>query len=70
MRALVVVVLVSLAFGAHSQEYEARSEFTYCTLNEGKTLEDVIEQSEFYGDFRKSRYQIPAGRFNTNARWG
>ena len=53
MRALVVVVLVSLAFGAHSQEYEARSEFTYCTLNEGKTLEDVIEQSEFYGEFSK-----------------
>jgi len=53
MRALFGVVLVSLAFGAHSQEYEARSEFTYCTLNEGKTLEDVIEQSEFYGEFSK-----------------
>ena len=51
MRALFGVVLVFLAFGAHSQEYEARSEFTYCTLNEGKTLEDVIEQSEFYGEF-------------------
>ena len=38
MRALFGVVLMFLALGAHSQEYEARSEFTYCTLNEGKTL--------------------------------
>jgi len=58
MRALFGVVLMFLAFGAYSQElgaysqeYEARSEFTYCTLNKGKTLEDVIEQSELYGEF-------------------
>ena len=58
---------MSLALGAHSQEYEARSELTYCTLNEGKTLEDVIEQSELYGDVEESQHQLPSGRFNAYA---
>ena len=43
--------LMIVAVSAHAQEYEARSEFTYCTLNEGMTLQDVIDQSKFYGEF-------------------
>ena len=45
--------LMIVAVSAHAQEYEARSEFTYCTLNEGMTLQDVIDQSKFYGEFSK-----------------
>ena len=32
---------------------EMRSEFFYCTLNDGKTMEDVREQSKQYGEFSK-----------------
>ena len=45
--------LMLLALGAQAQEYEVRSEFMYCKLNEGKTIQDVIAQSERYGDFSK-----------------
>ena len=30
-----------------------RSEFTFCKLNEGKNLMDVMAQSERYGEFSK-----------------
>ena len=53
MRGL-LAALFSVALGAQAQEYEARSEFTYCNLNEGKTLQDVIAQSEWYGEFSKA----------------
>ena len=32
---------------------EMRSEFFYCTLNDGMTMEDVREQSKQYGEFSK-----------------
>ena len=32
---------------------EMRSEFFYCTLNDGKTMDDVREQSKQYGEFSK-----------------
>ena len=34
-----------LALAAQAQEYQIRSEFTYCNLNDGKTMQDVITQS-------------------------
>ena len=52
MRLLLAGLLV-FTMSAVAQEYEVRSEFTYCTLNEGKTLQDVIAQSERYGEFSK-----------------
>ena len=45
--------LVIIAAGAQAQEYEARAEFMYCNLNDGKTIQDVIEQSQQYGEFSK-----------------
>ena len=45
--------LMLLTLGAQAQEYEVRSEFMYCKFNEGKTIQDVIAQSERYGDFSK-----------------
>ena len=50
---LLLAGLLFFTASAVAQEYEARSEFTYCTLNEGKTLQDVIAQSERYGEFSK-----------------
>ena len=32
---------------------EMRSEFFYCSLNEGKTMADVKAQSKAYGEFSK-----------------
>ena len=52
MRGL-LVALFFVALGAQAQEYEARSEFTFCKLNEGKNLMDVMAQSERYGEFSK-----------------
>jgi len=37
-----------------AQEYEVRAEFLYCKLNDGKTLDDVIAESEQYGRFSES----------------
>ncbi|MDG2459798.1 MAG: hypothetical protein P8M73_02855 [Luminiphilus sp.] len=48
-----MVVFALMAVTAQAQEYEARSEFMYCNLNEDKTLEDVIAQSERYGAYSK-----------------
>ena len=52
MRGL-LAALFFVALGAQAQEYEARSEFTFCKLNEGKNLMDVMAQSERYGEFSK-----------------
>ena len=38
--------LMIVAVGAQAQAYEARSEFMYCKLKDGKTIQDVIEQSQ------------------------
>ena len=43
---LLLAGLLFFTVSTVAQEYEVRSEFTYCTLNEGKTLQDVIAQSE------------------------
>ena len=53
MRAFMLFIALSIGLSAQAQEYEVRSEFMYCNLNEGKTLEDVIAQSERYGEFSK-----------------
>ena len=45
--------LMIVAAGTQAQEYEARSDFMYCNLNDGKTIQDVIEQSQQYGEFSK-----------------
>ena len=50
---LLLAGLLFFTMSTVAQEYEVRSEFTYCTLNEGKTLQDVIAQSERYGEFSK-----------------
>lgn len=50
---LLLAGLMFFSMSGVAQEYEARSEFTFCNLNEGKTLQDVIAQSERYGDFSK-----------------
>jgi len=55
MRVIVIALIGSLAsLFASAQEYEIRSEFAYCKLNEGKTMADVIAQSEAYGQFSSS----------------
>ncbi|MEL0006438.1 MAG: hypothetical protein VW686_03805, partial [Luminiphilus sp.] len=51
---LLLIALTLLAFNVQAQEYEVRSEFMYCTLNDGKTIEDAIAQSARYGEFSKA----------------
>ena len=48
-----LATLFFITVSTQAQEYEVRSEFTFCTLNEGKTLMDVMAQSERYGEFSK-----------------
>jgi hypothetical protein len=52
--ALSTVLSITGTMNTSAQEYEVRSEFQYCTLNEGKTMQDVIAQSERYGEFSKN----------------
>jgi len=52
--ALISGLLIVGAMPSSAQEYRVRSEFMYCNLNEGKTLQDVIAQSERYGEFSKT----------------
>ncbi|MDG1215384.1 MAG: hypothetical protein P8N17_05195 [Luminiphilus sp.] len=47
------LAFLMLALAAQAQEYEIRSEFMYCNLNDGKTMQDVIAQSARYGEFSK-----------------
>lgn len=48
-------LFATLSVAVFGQEYEARSEFAFCSLNEGKTIKDVIAQSERYGAFSKEQ---------------
>ena len=51
---LVGLLLASASsFTAAQEMTEMRSEFFYCTVNDGKTMEDVREQSKRYGEFSK-----------------
>jgi len=52
---LIVAFFLALAssLSAAQEMDEMRSEFFYCTLNEGKTMEDVKAQSRQYGEFSK-----------------
>ena len=54
MRGIVAFFMaLASSFTAAQEMTEMRSEFFYCTLNDGKTLEDVREQSRQYGKFSK-----------------
>jgi hypothetical protein len=54
MRRFVAVVSLLLSPFVAAQEYEVRSEFHWCTLNEGKTMKDAIADSKRYGEFSAS----------------
>ena len=51
MRFQTFVIAALLSTSLNAQEYEARSEFFFCSLNDGKTMADVVAQSETYGKF-------------------
>ena len=51
MRFQTFVIAALLPTSLNAQEYEARSEFFFCSLNDGKTMADVVAQSETYGKF-------------------
>ena len=51
MKYLVFVLTALLSITVQAQEYEARSEFFFCSLNDGKTMDDVVAQSKAYGQF-------------------
>ena len=51
MKYLIAMLVMLCGVTAQAQEYEIRSEFMACKLNEGKTLRDAIEQSRRYGEF-------------------
>ena len=54
MRHLVLMLVAAFcSVTVQAQEYEMRSEFFFCNLNEGKTMADVVAQSEAYGKFSK-----------------
>lgn len=53
MKHIALVVIAFLAVSVHAREYEARSEFFFCSLKEGKTMADAVAQSEAYGKFSK-----------------
>ena len=42
MKYLVFVLTAVLSITVQAQEYEARSEFFFCSLNDGKTMDDVV----------------------------
>ena len=50
---LAFLLALSSAFAVAQEMTEMRSEFFYCTLNGGKTMEDVRQQSKRYGEFSK-----------------
>jgi hypothetical protein len=54
MRHIVLMLVAAFCSATvQAQEYEMRSEFFFCNLNEGKTMADVVAQSEAYGKFSK-----------------
>ena len=55
MRTFIVAFSLAFVSFASAQEYEVRSEFHYCKLNEGKSLEDAIASAKHYGEFSASQ---------------
>ena len=49
------ILALFLSINSIAVEYEVRSEFIYCTLNDGMTLEDAAEQAKEYGKFSKEQ---------------
>ena len=47
------VISITSATAVAQDMVEMRSEFFYCSLNEGKTMADVTAQSKAYGEFSK-----------------
>lgn len=48
------ILLAAVSLPVSAQEYEVRSEFMYCKLNEGKSIADAVADSKRYGEFSKS----------------
>ena len=57
MKKVALFVLLGTVFNISLSaiEYEARSEFIYCNLNEGMTVSDAAEQAKAYGKFSKEQ---------------
>ena len=49
------ILALFLSVNSIAVEYEVRSEFIYCTLNDGMTIEDAAEQAKEYGKFSKEQ---------------
>lgn len=47
------VISIASATAVAQDMGDMRSEFFYCSLNEGKTMADVKAQSKAYGEFSK-----------------
>ena len=47
-------LLSIISIHINSAHYEMRSEFIYCNLNDGKTLNDAAEQAREYGKFSEA----------------
>ena len=47
-------LLSIISIHINSADYEMRSEFIYCNLNDGKTLNDAAEQAREYGKFSEA----------------
>ena len=47
-------LLSIISININSADYEMRSEFIYCNLNDGKTLNDAAEQAREYGKFSEA----------------
>ena len=51
---LVSILFVSvITLSVNAADYEMRSEFIYCELNDGMTLKDAADQAKEYGKFSK-----------------
>ena len=54
MRGFILAFIILFSPTLAAQEYEVRSEFHWCKLNEGKTMQDAIADSKRYGEFSAS----------------
>ena len=43
----------TITVSVNAADYEMRSEFIYCVLNDGMTLKDAADQAKEYGKFSK-----------------
>ena len=50
---LSVLLISSISSSVFAADYEMRSEFIYCDLNDGMTLTDAANQAKKYGSFSK-----------------